>query len=254
MKPMAEIRMERMTAPAVNDALARGFATVVIGVGSTEQHGPHLPTMTDTRIAEDMAFRVARKLGNALQARTIPFGCSDHHLAFGATISIEAETLRRILLDYVRSLGRCGFRRIVFLPTHGGNFATVAAAVQEAQAAHPELTVTGYTDLLAFSRFLESLSKEFGVTAEESGGHAGESETSMILALEPALVMKDRYARGYMGIPGEKEIEIILERGMPALSPSGILGDPAKAAADHGEAYLERQADFLVRELRKKLG
>ncbi len=250
---MMTIRMVEMTAPAVNAALAKGFTTAVVGVGSTEQHGPHLPTMTDTRIAEDMAFRVARKLRNALQARTIPFGCSDHHLAFGATVSIEADTLRRILLDYVRSLGRCGFKSVVFLPSHGGNFATVEAAIREAQAAHPEMKVVGYTDLIGFSRFLESLSGEFGVTPQESGGHAGESETSMMLALEGGLVAKDRFVPGYLGIPGEKEIALILEKGMPALSPNGILGDPAKATAEHGEAYLERQAEFLAREIAARL-
>jgi creatinine amidohydrolase len=87
---MKTIRMEAMNWPDVRTALAAGFTTAVVAVGSTEQHGPHLPTMTDTRIGDAMAHRVALKLGNALQARTIPVGVSEHHLAFGATVSLKA--------------------------------------------------------------------------------------------------------------------------------------------------------------------
>jgi hypothetical protein len=96
---MKTIRMEEMTAPAVNAAIAQGYMTAVAGVGSTGQHGPHFPTMTDTRIAEETVHRVALKLGTALQARTIPVGISDHHLAFGGTISLQPETLKRIPID-----------------------------------------------------------------------------------------------------------------------------------------------------------
>ena len=201
---MKTIRMEEMTGPAINAAIAQGCTTAVVGVGSTEQHGPHLPTMTDTRIADDLALRVASKLGSALQARTIPVGLSDHHLAFGGTISLKSETLRRILLDYAESLGRCGFKRIVFLPSHGGNFGTVGQAIKEAQAAHPDMRISGYTDLLGFAGFLNAVSNEYGVTNEESGAHAGENETSMMMSLEERLVREDKFEPGYMGEIGER--------------------------------------------------
>jgi creatinine amidohydrolase len=249
---MKTIRMEEMTAPAINAAIAQGFTTVVVGVGSTEQHGPHLPTMTDTRIVEETAHRVALKLGNALQARTIPVGISDHHLAFGGTISLQPETLKRILIDYITSLSRCGFKRIVFLPSHGGNFATVEQAIKESQAAYPRVKITGFTDLLAFAHFLNSVSNEFGITADESGAHAGENETSIMMALESNLVLKDKFEPGYLGPTTEKEVRIILEKGMPALTQNGILGDPRKASAEKGEIYLEQLADFLVHEIAKQ--
>jgi len=245
---MKTIRMEEMTCPAINTAIAQGYSTAVVGVGSTEQHGPHLPTMTDTRIAEEMAHRVAVKLGNALQARTIAVGISDHHLAFGGTISLQPETLRMIILDYIRSLSKCGFQRIIFLPSHGGNFGTIAQAIKESQTAHPQVKIVGYTDLLAFAHFLNSVSNEFGVSDDESGAHAGESETSIMLALESGLVIQDKFAPGYLGPTTEKEVGIIIEKGMPALTKNGIIGDPAKASAEKGEIYLERLADFLVRE------
>lgn len=249
---MKTIRMEEMTCPDINAAIALGYTAAVVGVGSTEQHGPHLPTMTDTRIAEEIANRVARKLGNALQARTIPVGISDHHLAFGGTLSVKPETLKMILRDYVESLSRCGFKQIVFLPSHGGNFAAVEQAITESRAALPRLKINGYTDLLGFAHFLNSVSNEFGVSDYESGAHAGESETSIMLALEGGLVRKDRFVPGYLGPTTENEVRLILEKGMPALTPNGILGDPRRASADKGEFYLERLADFLVREISKQ--
>jgi len=249
---MQTIRMEEMTAPAINAAIAQGFTTVVVGVGSTEQHGPHLPTMTDTRIAEAMTNRVAMKLGNALQARTIPVGISGHHLAFGGTISLQPATLRMIVLDYIQSFSLCGFKRIVFLPSHGGNFGTVEHAINESQTTYPQIKIIGYTDLLAFAHFLNSISNEFGVTDYESGAHAGENETSIMMALENNLVLKDKFEPGYLGPTTEKEVSIILEKGMPALTKNGIIGDPGKASAEKGEIYLERLADFLVREISKK--
>jgi creatinine amidohydrolase len=249
---MKALRMEEMTSSAINAAVARGYTTAVVGVGSTEQHGPHLPTMTDTRIAEDVANRVASKLGNALQARTIPVGISDHHLAFGGTISLRPETLRMIVLDYIRSLAACGFTRIVFLPCHGGNFDTVRKTIEEARAEHPETKIVGYTDLMGFADFTNSESGEFGVTEGEAGAHAGENETSMMMALANGLVIRDKFEAGYVGPLTESEVRVIFEKGMPALTKNGILGDPEKSSADKGEIYLERLAEFLAREVEKQ--
>jgi len=240
------IRMEEMTWPDIRAAIGQGFTTVVVGIGSTEQHGPHLPTMTDTRIGDELAHRVALRLGHALQARTIPFGVSEHHLAFGGTISISPDTLRAILRDYVSSLACCGFKRIVLLPSHGGNFSTVQKVITEGCTTHPGVLVTGYADLLGFSGMSETTSARFGVSAEASGAHAGENETAMMLALEPALVQRDRFAAGYLGPLGEEQVQIIFARGMTALTANGVLGDPAGASPERGETYLELFAEFLA--------
>ncbi|MEW6194917.1 MAG: creatininase family protein [Bacteroidota bacterium] len=250
---MKTIRMEEMTAPQIKAAIANGYKTAVIGVGSTEQHGPHLPTMTDTRIGDEVAYRVALKLNNALQARTIPVGVSDHHLAFGGTISLRPETLKMIICDYVNSLVQCGFTRIIFLPSHGGNFPTVEQAIKELQIKYPETKIIGYTDLFGFAHLLNSVSNMFGVTDDESGAHAGENETSIMLLLENKLVLKEKYECGYLGPTGEKEIRIILEKGMPALTKNGVLGDPRKASLDKGEVYLERLSSFLIQEIKDQM-
>jgi creatinine amidohydrolase len=243
---MTTIRMEEMTWPEIRAAIEGGFTTVVFAVGSTEQHGPHLPTMTDTRIGDDLAHRVAIRLGRALQARTIPVGLSEHHLAFGGTISLKRATLKAVLRDVVDSLVACGFARIVILPSHGGNFSTVKEVLDEAPTAHPGVVVTGYADLLGFAGLCERTSARFGVSAGAAGAHAGENETSMMLALEPALVRHERFAAGYVGPLGEEQVKVILERGMTALTANGVLGDPAGAGAERGETYLELFAEYLA--------
>jgi creatinine amidohydrolase len=249
---MKTIRMEEMTWPEIKRAIESGFTTAVFAVGSTEQHGPHLPTMTDARIGDDVAERVARKLGRALRARTIDVGISEHHLAFAGTISLKPETLLLVLRDYAASLARHGFTRIIIVPSHGGNFATVRQAIEAARATHAGIEVTGFSDLLALTGFLEKASARYGVPAGEAGAHAGENEASMMLALEGDLVAADRFAPGYIGPLGVAEMKIILEKGMPALTANGVLGDPRTASAEKGEDYLDRFADFVISEIGAK--
>jgi creatinine amidohydrolase len=250
---MKTIRMEDMNWPDIKKAIDDGFTTVVVGVGSTEQHGPHLPTKTDTLIGDMLAFRFAMDWGKALQAKTIPIGCSEHHLAFPGTLSLKAATLKAVIADYTESLAKQGFQTIIFLPSHGGNFSSVRDAVEEQQAKFPDLKILGYTDLMGMMGCLFDISAEFGITPEEAGAHAGENETSLILALAEPLVQTDRYAPGYLGALGEEEVKIILEKGMPALTENGILGDPRKAAAKKGVVYLEKTVNFLIKEIKKQL-
>ena len=250
---MKTIRMEDMNWPDIKKAMEKGFTTAVVGIGSTEQHGPHLPTKTDALIGEVIAHRFALKLGNALQARTICVGCSEHHLAFPGTLSLRTSTLKMILDDYTESLVKHGFKMIIYLPSHGGNFAPVKEAIEEQRKKYPGLKIIGYTDLMQFMECLLNISGEYGITKEEAGAHAGENETSLILSLERELVKRDRFAPGYLGPLGEREVKVILEKGMPALSEKGVLGDPKKASAERGKVYLEKIVDFLVREIKKQI-
>jgi creatinine amidohydrolase len=248
---MKTVRMENMNWPDIKEKIESGYTTAVFAIGSTEQHGPHLPLITDSLIGDVLALKVAEKLGNALQAPTIRVGLSEHHLAFPGTISLKPETLKAVIRDFVKSLKTHGFKTIVLLPSHGGNFAAVGEAVEELLQEHPDLQIVGFTDLQAFVDAMISYSEEYGVTAYDAGAHAGESETSFILALAPDLVQPDKYAPGYLGPLGEKEVQIIFEQGMPALSEKGVLGDPVTATAEKGKVYIEKMADFVVDELKK---
>src|SRR5688500_6258442 len=87
-----EVRLERMTWPEIGDAIAGGMRTVIIPSGAVEQHGPHLPLMTDSASASAVGLNLARRLGDALVAPTIWMGCSDHHMGFPGTITLRRET------------------------------------------------------------------------------------------------------------------------------------------------------------------
>jgi creatinine amidohydrolase len=100
---------------------------------------------------------------------------------------------------------------------------------------------------------LFEVSAEFGITQDEAGAHAGENETSLILAFADQLVHESRYAPGYLGPLGKEEVKLIIQKGMPALSEIGVLGDPTKASAEKGAVYLEKTVEFLVKEIKKQL-
>src|SRR5262249_46089827 len=113
------VLLEELSWPVVQEALSAGVRTVVIVVASVEQHGPHLPTMTDTAIGYTVGERVARKLGQSLLAPVIRPGCSDHHLTFPGSLSIPRETLIETVQAFVRSLAPHGFQNFVLFSSHG---------------------------------------------------------------------------------------------------------------------------------------
>jgi creatinine amidohydrolase len=250
---MKSIKTEEMNWVDIQEAIKSGYKSIIVAVGSIEQHGPHLPTITDTLIGDVIAHKVALKLGNTLQGPTISIGCSEHHLSFSGTVSLKKETLKAIIRDYTSSLIQHGFEKIIYFPSHGGNFETVAEIVAELQNKHSEVKIIGYTDLHGFLEILHKFSIERGITAEESGAHAGESETSLVLAMREELVKKDRYTPGFVGLFGKKEGEIVFAKGMKALTENGILGDPTKASIENGKIYISKTVDILVEQIQKKL-
>jgi creatinine amidohydrolase len=250
---MNTLRMKEMNWVDIKGAISNGFKTVVIGVGSTEQHGPYLPTQTDALTADVMANLVAQKLKNALQAQTIRVGCSDHHLPFPGTISLKKSTLKAIIHDYIESLQRHGFETIIFIPTHGGNFTPIKEAVEEAQEKYNDLKIIAFTDLMKFVDAQDKIAADLNIAAEEAGAHAGEVETSQVLYLAENLVKKERFQPGYLGKLGEEEIEMLFKRGMPSLTEIGVIGDPTKASKEHGKIYIEKLVEFLTENIEKAL-
>jgi creatinine amidohydrolase len=178
---MVKVRMSEMTRVDIQKALDGGFGTVVFAVGSNEQHGPHLPTCTDSLIGDAMVNKVAVRLGKALQAPSINVGCSDPHMVFPGAISLRPETLKSLIRDYCVSLAKQGFKNIIILPSHGGNFNAVREVTDELNQSLKGTNIVSYTDLKGLLGFLAEFSSRHGVSAGESGAHAGESETSMVL-------------------------------------------------------------------------
>jgi len=249
---LVKIQIWEMSWVDIQKALDGGYGTVVFAVGSNEQHGPHLPTCTDSLIGEALAKKVAEKLGNTLQAPSINVGCSEHHMALPGTISLRPETLKDLIRDYCVSLAKHGFKNIIILPSHGGNFNAVKEVVNELNQSLEEVDVVAYTDLKGLLRFLAESSAKHGISANESGGHAGESETSMVLAIRKDLVDMEHAEEGFTGSVEDK-LDLVWSQGIKALAKNGVIGDPRKADVGNGEEYLELWAKKMVDFIRKQV-
>lgn len=247
---MQSLRLEELTWTNVKTAMDSGFDTVVFAVGSTEQHGPHLPLASDTLMGEWLADATARRLGHALVGPTLRIGCSQHHLAFPGTISIDPATLRDLLVSYGKTLLNHGFRRAIVIPSHGGNFQVVSEAVAELNKQLPEKHVITFADLNLLIDASHKLSSEFGITPGASGAHAGEFETSILLFMRPDLVDMGRAQEGFTGEIGPL-IPDLLKHGLARVTANGILGDGRLGDASRGEKYLLAWLDLILAEIKQ---
>ncbi len=242
-----EIFLERMTWLQVKAALEAGWTTVVFACGAVEQHGPHLPLFTDAEHGTALAERVARKLGNALVAPTVRVGCSDHHMHFAGTISLSPETLEAVCRDYCASLSRHGFRTICIIPSHGGNFAPLAAMRERLQrAVVPDTRVLVYTDLPAVIEMWRRSVQEVSGLGERVGGHADIAESSIMLALHSELVRKEQATAGCTEPVTPDFIRRIIAEGFHTVSPNGIVGDARGLSPEIGRRCIEALADILA--------
>ena len=176
------VDMTRMTSPEVAAAVEQGFTTAIVVLGAQEQHGDHLPLATDSMWGEHLAGLLATQLGDALIAPVVSVGFSPEHMRFAGTISLRQETLIAVLEDYLSSLEQHGFQRVVVLPSHGGNFAPLVDALPQLRQHHPALRIVAYTDLIGLVESAAEVAASFDVTPDEAGAHAGEWETSLVLA------------------------------------------------------------------------
>ncbi len=245
---MQSLRLEELTWPDVKRAIEGGFDTVVFAVGSTEQHGPHLPLASDTIMGESLAEAVARRLKNALVGPALRVGCSQHHLAFPGTVSIDSTVLQQTVIGYAETLLGHGFRRLVIVPSHGGNFQPVAEAVERLRKQMPGKEIVAFCDLNRLVEKSHKLSQEFGVSPGVSGAHAGEFETSILLFLRPELVDMSRAEEGFTG-DITPIIPDLLKYGLAKVTANGILGDGRFGDASRGEKYLLAWLELILAEI-----
>ncbi len=244
-------RLAELTSPEVADALAGGIDCVILPVGSTEQHGAHLPLSTDSLHTVAVLDEVAKRLP-ALIAPLIPVGRADHHMAFPGTITVRQETLHATIRDWCDSFFRHGFRHALVYSGHGGNAAPLARIIAALNQAEPGHSIIGCTDWSVYDGTLFPVAEAHGVGKLEAGWHAGELETSMVLALDSDLVLMDRARPGFIGDLAPLR-DTLMRDGVGAVAPTGVLGDPRPATRERGERYLAALTDAVTRFFREAL-
>ena len=236
MKNSDTVELAAYTWPEVEAALENGTRTAIVAIGSVEQHGPHLPIIMDKLAGDELARRIAERLGDALAAPTIRPGCSGHHMDFPGTITIPATLLMDLVRSYCHSLDEHGFEHIVLLPTHGGNFAPVNTIAPEI-ATEIDANVISLADIDGLMKLMNDGLREAGVEYQEPVIHAGAAETAIVLAVNEGLVRTDELEAGH---EGEVSISRLFSEGFASVSETGVLGDPREATTEAGEAILEK--------------
>ncbi|WP_211280305.1 creatininase family protein [Streptomyces lushanensis] len=242
------LRLAAMTTPEAAEAVTAS-PVVIIPAGAFEQHGPGMPLATDTIRAEGVADRVAAALaGRAVIGPPLPVGVSPHHLAFAGTVTLTTTTLAAVVREYVASLYRHGWRKILVVTGHGGNNATLATVAQDLLTTHPDLQFA-WSPVTALAADVVS-----GMEVSEVHGHSGEAETAQMLHLAPELVHTDRLVAGTTSTSQLDPLPRLSRHGShPALavrydriSENGILGDPRRATAEDGQAVVDAVVVRLV--------
>jgi mycofactocin system creatininase family protein len=223
---MTEVWLADATSPEVEARTAAGPMTLLVPLGATEQHGPHLPIGTDAAIAVALAEGAASEVPGAIVAPALPYGSSGEHQDFAGTLSIGAEATELVLIELARS-ATATFPRVLFVNAHGGNVSPLTAAVHR---------------LREESRDVRAWSPRLGGDA-----HAGRTETSLMLALESGV--REELAEAGSAAPLVDLIDDLRAGGVRAVSENGVLGDPAGASAAEGRALLAA----AIRDLRATL-
>jgi mycofactocin precursor peptide peptidase len=235
-------RLAEMTWPAVAGAVAAGAATVILPLGATEQHGPHLPLGTDTFRAVALADRLAAILPDALVAPALPIGCSDEHQGFAGLLSLDKETLAGVIVDCAHRMASWGVGRLMLLSAHGGNGDALDLAAARLAEEVPGLRVVVLGCATALSDAILAVAASEGIAADAVGLHAGEGETSEMLALRPDLVLMERI------VPGCREsladlMPRLRQGGLRSVTPTGTLGDASNADGARGARYLAAETE-----------
>lgn len=231
--------LAHMTSPEV-EALDKNEGVVILPIGAIEQHGAHLPLITDTMIGTHALDATLAALPDEVKVWALPplnYGKSNEHINFAGTMTLSAETLTAVLHDIAASVARAGFRRLAFFNTHGGNTALLNSVARDIRVA---------TDLICFGiHGLHYGKPSFEMSEKEwrYGFHAGETETSLILAIAPELVQMEKAITSYPNFPETDTALFFFGTAETAWladdwSESGVYGDATLGTAAKGEALL----------------
>jgi creatinine amidohydrolase len=246
---MGSVMWKELTWEDLN-ALAARDAIVVLPVASMEQHGPHLPVGVDTILCEGVckaAAEIARNSTPVVVAPTLWCGMAEHHVAFGGTFTFDIPTYRAVLLAFLKSIERAGFRKVAIVNGHGGNMSALNAFLPDFhRETNLKLYATTYFMLAdhLLGRFLD---KQNGVL------HACEVETSMMMVMAAAMVKQERL-KDAKGPHFENPREVLAPAWQPFRSlkdytANGVIGDATTASAAKGDQCIRACAEALAAKL-----
>jgi|ERR1700744_5759756 len=214
----------------------------LVPVGATEQHGPHLPTDTDTRIAQAICDAAAARCDATIVLPAVAIGCSlGHGTTFPGTLSLFPEELARLLIRIAEWSALSGLTRLIFVNAHMGNAAALAAATDRLRFLRPDLK-SGWFDWWNASRAVTA-----EALADGEDMHANRAETSLALYLFPDLVDK----RSMIDADDPDRTAALTFRYTAAeLSRNGVTGRPSQATASLGKTLFEAVVNVVVAKAR----
>lgn len=230
---------------------------IVLPLAATEQHGPHLPVETDTRIAQKLCEATNEHVKKqAIFLPPLAYGCSEHHLCFPGTISLGHETLLHIIEDIAASVFQNNFKNLVLFNAHGGNQAISQVALEKLGGRYPEKLISTVT----WWKLAPEELRDLTVTGLGGVGHACEFETSLMLEIEHSAVHQDKipekgnkstykWAEGDM-LRGPK---VSLYRNSQAMTSDGSYGEPAAASREKGSQIIDciaQRFSEIIKDLR----
>ena len=242
--PLRSVQLEELTWTEVRDTLKAGATTIIVPVGGTEQNGPHMALGKHNARVKVLSGKIASALGDALVAPVVayvpegPVSPPSGHMRFPGTITLPNSAFESLLATAARGFRANGFTNVVFIGDHGEYQKTLGRVAQALDrewkgAAHAHAIEEYYrASSTGFARLL----REKGYTQAEIGEHAGLADTSLTLAIDPALVRTDA-----MG-------------AAPAGPTSGVSGDPRRASAELGRAGVDLIVARTVEAIRKAVG
>ncbi len=221
--------------------LAEEGAIAVIAVGAHEEHGPHCSLATDTIISDAIAERIADRIDGILLP-ALPFGDSWSISDFPGTISLQPETLHRLLMDIAHSVQRAGIRAIIFVNGHFDNMVPIEMTIRNLRQE------SGYPAMAVNFPELETIAAE--INESRPAGyfffHADEFETSVVLAEYPEGVKMDKAQPVYPEFPpAYLQTKVMLS----SFNPIGSFGDPTKATAEKGKRFLDALEESSMKQV-----
>jgi creatinine amidohydrolase len=224
-----------------DEIMAKNPELAIIPVGSVEQHGPHLPVMTDWAVATELGKRVQQLAGGFLLP-ALPISTCREQMGKKGAVWMEPPTFYSMMTDIILSLKTQGFKKVLILQCHGGIF-IMTPIVRDLNAKYnPELMVYNFDPITVWPRLYEE-----GILEDNTELHAGEGETSMMLAIAPETVHMEKAVDCVPDVPRS-----YLNYGcLLRYTPSGVWGKATLGTAEKGERMLERTAAFAVEEMNK---